>query len=207
MNRKQGVRTARILSLIVGAAGITVITGWIFDISVLKSLSPGWISMKLSTAFAFFLSGVALYFTALAREGEYDTAQAVLSVTSLLLVLIMGTLFFSSLLALHTGIEDLFIEDKGDLVKSVAPGRPSVPTMLNFLLTAAGGILMILNAEKPRLKLVGSVIAAIGALAVAGYVSGIPVLYYYISGVNSAMACHTAVLFVLLGAGFICLSD
>jgi len=163
--------------------------------------------MKLSTAFTFLLGGISLYFIARSGEGEFEEIQAGLSITSLLIVLIMGTLFFSSLLSVHTGVEDLFIEEKGNLVKSTAPGRPSIPTMFNFLLIAAGGILTILNSEKLQLKLkiFGYIIGAIGALAIIGYLINVPVLYYYINGLNSAMAFHTAILFTLLGAGLICL--
>ncbi len=71
----------------------------------------------------------------------------------------------------------------------------------------AAGILTILNPDKsrPRLKIVGLIVAAIGALAIVGYMIDAPILYYYIEGVNSAIACHTAVLFVLIGIGLICL--
>jgi hypothetical protein len=44
-----------------------------------------------------------------------------------------------------------------------------------------------------------------GALAAAGYVFNAPLLYYYLSGVNSAMALHTALLFVIIGTGLVCL--
>jgi hypothetical protein len=198
---------AKLLSLAVGIAGLMVITGWVLDIGVLKSILPGWISMKLSTAFSFLLSGISLYFIALALEGEFEKAQVVLCITSLLLVLIMGTLFLSSLLEVYTGVEDLFIKDKGNLVKSVAPGRPSVPTMANFMLMVVAAMITILNPGKlqPKLKIIGIIIGTVGALAVAGYIFKAPLLYYYIAGMNSAMAMHTALLFVLLGAGLICL--
>lgn len=203
------IKTAKILSLVVVIAGITVITGWIFDIALLKSIYPGWVSMKFDTAIAFLLSGVILYFTALAIEGHFDLTQVVLSVASLILILLMGTLFFSIFLNVRTGVEDLFIKETAGTIKTVAPGRPSLPTILNFILIAIAGIYVILNLKNLRLKLrfIGLAITVIGALAVTGYIINAPVLYYFINGLNSAMACHTAALFVLLGTGFVCLSD
>ena len=118
-------------------AGIMVIIGWIFDIGILKSISPAWVSMKFDTAIAFLLSGITLYFIVRAVEGEFDKAQVVLSITSLIIILLMGTLFFSALLKIHTGAEDLFIKEPAGAVKTVTPGRPSVPTMLNFILMAS----------------------------------------------------------------------
>ncbi|MCB4791523.1 MAG: hypothetical protein LHV68_06505 [Elusimicrobia bacterium] len=200
-------KTAKLISIITAGAGIAVMLGWVFDISALKSISPAWISMKFSTAFTFFLSGVILYFIAKAEEGELDNSYIVISIASLLVILIMGTMFFSTLLGVHTGEEDLFIKDTGNLVKSVVPGRPSVPTMACFIFIAAAGIITTFKPEKLKaiLNTIGVIIGSIGLIAIAGYAINQPFFYYYISGVNSAIAVHTAIIFVLLGIGFLCL--
>lgn len=52
---------------------------------------------------------------------------------------------------------------------------------------------------------IGVIVGLIGAMAVVGYIINAPNLYYYIEGVNSAIACHRAALFMVLGIGFICL--
>lgn len=194
------------LSLFVTAAGLAVMAGWIFDICALKSISPNWVSMKFSTAFAFLVSGISLYFLVRAREGEFEKAQVALSITSFILAILMGLFFFSAVFGIETGIETLFVKDPGD-AKTVAPGMPSVPTMINFLLIAVAGILTVVNpaAILPKLKTIGVVVGVIGGLAVAGYVFHAPHLYYYFAGVNSAMALHTALLFVLCGVGLACL--
>jgi hypothetical protein len=207
MTAEEKRKIAKVLSLVVIAAGILVIIGWIFDIGFLKSIWPSWVSMKFNTAIAFVLSGIILYFIVRAEEGEFDKAQVVLSITSLIIILLMGILFFSALLRVHTGMEELFIKDATDATKSVIPGRPSIPTMFNFMLIGAAGILTILNPEKSRLKqkIIGLFILAIGATAIVGYIINAPNLYYYVEGINSAIAFHTAALFVLLGTGFLCL--
>lgn len=202
-------KTAKILAAATSLAGTAVMAGWIFDIGVLKSISPSWISMKFDAAIAFALSGITLYFIARAREGEFDRAQVALSITILIIILLMGILFFSALLGIHTGAEDLFIKDTDHSAMTVVPGRPSLPTMVNFMLIALAGILTMLNPEKsrPKLKIIGFTVATIGALAVAGYCLNAPLLYYFLEGINSAMPLHSAVLFVLSGTGLICLSD
>ena len=207
MTTEKKRKIAKVLSMVVIIAGFMVIIGWIFDIGFLKSITPSWISMKLATAFAFILSGITLYFIIKAMEGEFDKAQVVLSITSLSIILLMGLLFFSTLFKVHTGAEDLFIKDAPDAVMSVVPGRPSIPTMINFMLIGTAGILTILNPVKFRLKLkiTGLIVGAIGAIAIFGYIIGTPLLYYYIVEINSAIALHTAVLFVLLGLGLLCL--
>jgi hypothetical protein len=197
---------AKAISLFVTVAGLAVMAGWIFDIGILKSLSPAWISMKFSTAIAFVASGVTLYFLVRAREGEFEKAQVALSITSLVIALIMGLLFFSDILGVETGIENLFVKDT-DTIKSMAPGMPSAPTMINFMLIALAAIMTLLNSASlvKKLKVIGIVIGAVGILSVAGYIFNTPLFYYYIEGVNSAMALHTSLLFVLLGAGLACL--
>jgi hypothetical protein len=159
------------------------------------------------TAFTFVLSGITLYFIVRAFEGEFDKAQVVLSITSLIIILLMGLLFLSSLLRVHTGVEELFIKDATDAAKTVTPGRPSLPTMFNFMLIGAAGILTILNPDKARIKLkiIGLFVAAIGVTAIVGYCIDAPLLYYYVEGINSAIAFHSAALFVLLGTGLLCL--
>jgi hypothetical protein len=200
-------KTAKGLSLIVIIAGVMVIIGWIFDIGILKSISPAWISMKFDTAIAFVLSGISLYFIVRAAEGEFDRAQVVLSITSLIIILLMGTMFFSAIFKIRTGAEDLFVKEAAGTVKTVTPGRPSLATMFNFILIASAGILTTLNPSnlRSKLKIIGVTVGLIGTLAVVGYCLNAPHLYYYIEGVNSAIACHTAALFVVLGIGFICL--
>ena len=191
----------------VAISGVIVMVGWVFDIRTIKSISPDWISMKFDTAIAFVASGITLYFIARAKEGAFDQAQVALSVTSLIIMLIMGILFFSILFGVHTGAENLFIKETQVAAKTVIPGRPSVPTMVNFILIALSGISVILNLKKLQLKLkiIGLAVGIIGAVAVIGYTINVPSLYYFIEGVNSAMAMHTAVLFVLIGIGLLCL--
>jgi hypothetical protein len=198
---------AKAVSLAVGLAGVLVMIGWIFDISILKSISPAWVSMKFDTAITFLLSGITLYFIIRAIEGEVDQAQVALSITTLIIILLMGILFFSAFLGIHTGAESLFIQEAAGAVKTITPGRPSLPTMLNFVLIALAGILTMLNLEKVqlRLKIIGHIVGTIGALAIVGYIINAPLLYYFIEGRNSAMACHTAILFVLTGIGLLCL--
>ena len=195
------------MSLVVGLAGVLVMIGWICDINILKSISPAWISMKFDTAITFVLSGITLYFIVRAQDGAFDQAQVALSITSLIIILLMGILFFSTLLEIHTGAENLFIKETRVAAKTVIPGRPSVPTMVNFILIALAGILTMLNLKKlqPKLKIIGLAVGIIGVLAVIGYIMNAPLLYYYLPGLNSAMALHTAILFVLIGIGLLCL--
>lgn len=192
-------------SIFISLAGVIVIMGWIFDIGILKSILPQWISMKFSTAICFFLSGVTLFFIVKGPKLDSGIRLITLSTTSMFILLIMATLLVSNFMGVCVGIEDLFIKEEIGTVKTFFPGRPSIATMLNFVLIALAGPLAIFNPKGLRLKLscIGWIIAVIGALATTGYIFKIPILTFEIEGISNPMAVHTAILFVIAGIIFI----
>lgn len=56
-------RLPRLVGLLVALVGMTVLCGWALDISVLKSIRSGWVTMKANTALGFLLPGLALWAT------------------------------------------------------------------------------------------------------------------------------------------------
>lgn len=209
MSPEKKRKIAKILSLVVIVAGIIVMAGWVFNISVLKSIFPAWTTMKFSTAISFVLCGITLYFVVKAAEGELDWPQIVLPAASLIIILIIAVLLLSSLMNIRTGVEDLFVREGPGAVKTIITGRPAIPTMISFILIALAGTLTMMGNKNLRLqlKVIGLIVAVIGTLAVIGYIINAPFLYYFVEGISSAMACHTAILFIILGIGLICLSD
>lgn len=192
------------MGIFVCLAGGAVIGGWSLDVGVITSVRPGWVTMKFSTALSFFLSGLTLACAARAVRGARELAQVVLPVTTLIILLLMATLFASTLMGVRTGVEDLFVREADGAVQTTTPGRPSVGTMLCFIAVALAGIAAFLDPPYlgPVLITAGATVAVAGAVAMAGYALGAPALYYSFPAVSTAMAFHTAVLFVMLGAGF-----
>ncbi len=205
MNKK--IKITEVLGIIVFLSGLVVMIGWILDIDILKSILPIWVTMKFSTALCFFLSGITLYFIASSQEKGLGIAQVVLPITILGILLLMATLLISVFIGIRTGVEDLFVREVEDAVKTTIPGRPSIGTMINFILMATAGILTILNITRLKVKLltIGRIVTVIGGAAIIGYIFNVPVFYYTIEGFSTAMAFHTAILFVLLGIGLISL--
>ena len=62
--RRAAARTHSFSGFLVGlfatVAGIAVLVGWLFDIPRLKSVLPGFVSMKSNTAIGFVLAGLSL---------------------------------------------------------------------------------------------------------------------------------------------------
>ncbi len=198
-------KIVNILSFIVIIGGVIVMIGWFLDIEILKSILPIWVTMKFSTALSFFLSGITLYFVNNTSEKRADFAQIVLSITILMILLLMATLLVSTFLNVRTGVEDLFVRETKEAVKTTTPGRPSVGTMINFISVAFAGILILFDMKRlgQKIVVIGCIILIIGSIAVLGYVLSLPYLYYSVEGFSTAMALHTAFLFIIIGAGFI----
>lgn len=207
ITQPNGVKLAKVFAIIIGVTAILVIIGWVFDIGFLKSVSPSWVTMKFQTAAAFLLTAFILYFISEDFEGGTAVAGIVLPLSSFIIATFMLSLLTSALLGIRTGLEDLFVMEAGGTVKTPVPGRPSVPTIVDFILIATSGVVTVFHPDhlKSILAWLGGMIAVIGAVAFIGYLLDVPQLYYNIAGANTAMAFHTAVLFVLFGIGLVLL--
>lgn len=198
-------RISKILAVFVSIVGVVVMLGWMFNIAVLKSILPNWTTMKFSTALCFFLSGVSLYFIVKTQEKEPVIAQIVLPVAGLVIILFMSTFLLSSLPGIELGAEDIFILEKKGPASGYIPGRPSVGTMFAFILVAITSLMAMKKSERLNRQLlyIGWGILSVGGLAVFGYILNVPLLYYNIKGWSNSMACHTSILFALLGIGLV----
>ena len=201
------LKISRALAIIVALTGVVVIFGWLMNIPVLTSVLPHWVTMKFSTALCFFFSGVTLFLITNAVVGRQEISRVTIPIGVGGILLLMASLLASTLLGVRIGIEDLFVEEKEGAIMTTTPGRPSVGTMIDFILVAIAGILTMLNPEKfrPVIQKLGWIVGPIGAVALVGYVLDMPGLYYHWEGFSTAMAIHTAILFVMLGAGLVLL--
>ena len=59
----------RVAAAIVIMTGVAVLAGWIFDLPLLKSLAPGWATMKVNTAIGFISSGGVLVLLESSKPG------------------------------------------------------------------------------------------------------------------------------------------
>lgn len=192
----------RVLAMIVIFIGIMVQFGWIADIPILTSILPQWVTMKFSTALSFFFSGVILYLIDYRHEKELSWSGPILAFCAMIVLFLMFSLLASSIFGVKTGIEDLFVKEAPDAVKTTVPGRPSIGTMVNFVLLASVAFFSLTDVKKVNaIRLIGLVVIIIGGTAFLGYILDLPILYYTVEGISTAMAFHTSILFVLLGTG------
>lgn len=183
-------------------AGLSVVAGWVFDIGILKSVLPNHVEMKFVTALSFIAAGIILYSVAEERQESSFVVQTILPAAILTILILMATLFVASVFGIGTSIDSSFIKEPAGAVHTVIPGRPTMPTMFSFILIAIAGILFSFGFRKQLFPL-GVSVAIIGGIAVVGYIINRPLMYYFIAGKTTAIAFNTAILFVVIGIGFI----
>ncbi|MCW6034991.1 PAS domain-containing sensor histidine kinase [Spirulina subsalsa FACHB-351] len=190
---KQG---ARIIAIAVTLIGFVVMVGWFFDIPLLKSILPGWVTMKANTAIGFILSGLALW---ILYERKRRHSWRMVAQISAALVLLIGLLtLLQYTFNLDFGIDQLLVKESVDAVATATPGRMAPNTALNFFLLGIG--ILLLSNRRPIHGVIHSitvVVFLIAFLGFLGYVYGNAYFYQYGSAFT-AMALHTAIAFILL---------
>ncbi len=199
LSLKRFSQAAGIFAILVGGA---VLVGWILDLSVLKSVLPGLVSMKANTALCFILGGASLWLLGSGKGGK-RTRQigqlAALSIASIGLVT-LGEYLFSW----DAGIDQLLFRGPAGGVGTSNPGRMAVLTALNFILL--GLALLSLDLETRRgyrpADFFTLLITLISITCLTGYAYGAKPLYGI--GFFTTIAVHTAATFVILSIGLLC---
>ena len=189
---------AGVLSLLVG---MLVLLGWQFDIGLLKSLKPEWVSMKPNTAVCFMLVGLAW----IANMGAASPISRWLSRVSASLVGLAGLLSLAEyLFKLDLGIDQLLFVDSPDAVGTSHLGRMAPDAAFCFMLLAAAGWLLTLKRAIWHFFALAVLGTLVASLALAGFLS-FHSAYSSVSSITydwwglTIMAVPTAMLFVLLG--------
>ncbi len=200
-------RISRLIALLVIGGGLLVMLGWLFDISLLKSFFPELATMKFTTALCFVSAGIILLFFSLHDTDRFPEVSKVIVLSGALVIFtLVVTVFVAGLFDIRTGLENFFVSEIEVLDPSI-PGRPSTGTLVGFLLIVAETVMILVRSHKSVSILVCSIgIAAIGIIAIFGYIFEFPALYWGTQYLSTAMAPHTALLFALLGTGFVLVS-
>lgn len=188
----------RVNFLIVGSAivlmGIIVMAGWIFDITVLKSIVPGFPSMKLNNAICFLILGSSFLF--LQNKKRFIGISRILA----MVVLVIASLTLSQdIFNYNAGIDELFIKDEMARITELAmPGRMATTSSLCFMLISLA--FLFIKSDSKRLRYYSQLLlqlcVGISTIAILGYLYNIPALYKL--SFLSSMALHTSIGFFVL---------
>jgi signal transduction histidine kinase len=180
------------------AIALTTLLGWVFDVTVLKSIRANWSSIKPNTSIAFACSGIALLFS-----GKQNRLTSNVARCAACIVLFIGSITAAEyLFNWNSGIDELFFNDNTTAGTGV-PGRMSPFAAINFILM--GTTLLIHNRSyKYVIRLVNTLalmIFALGLLQFNAYIFGISELYK--SWSFTQMSFSASVLYMVLALGII----
>ncbi|MEQ8364231.1 MAG: PAS domain S-box protein [Cyclobacteriaceae bacterium] len=174
--------------------GLTVILGWGLDIAILKSVVPGFPSMKLNTAICFSLLGASFLVI------HYKKGHTVLShVLSALVLLIATTTISQDIFDYNLGIDELLIRDEVARTTMLAlPGRMATISALSFMLVSTAFLFIKSSVRSWRnlSQQLLQVCVGISTVSMVGYLYNIPALYKL--SFLSSMALHTSLGFFVL---------
>ena len=178
--------------VIVMVLGLLVMIGWAFDITVLKSVIPGYSTMKFNTALSFMIVAASIYF-----QLSGTNSKKVIWKIPAAFVLLVGLLsLVEEFIHKDFGIDQLFFRD--GVTDLAASARMAAATALCFVFMSFFSLVLgsnnkrFLQAAQISLHLV----TFISFTAIMGYVLGVPAFYKH--WVITSMAIHTALAFLLL---------
>lgn len=183
---------------------LSVIGGWQFDLPLLKSLIPGYVTMKFNTAFGLLVLSV----TQVALIGTPSERQKwlVRLCTAVCFMIAAATLAEYSF-GFDLGIDQLIYKDLDHFGRMYPPGRLAPVTAVSFVLTTLG-IAAIWLQRRPRYRL-GQVCFLITGLisfqALTSYILGVQTSFGIAA--HTRIAVHTASALILLNFGFLLLSS
>ena len=184
-----------VVGVITAIVGIMVFAGWVWDVPALKSILPGFATMKANTSLGFALLGVALGLT---QFGV--VARRVGKVAAALAFTIGSVTLLEYVLGWDASIDQLLFKDLQSFGDAF-PGRPSHATAFNLMILGIGLLFADARAYR-RLTTAMTIIASLVSwVALNGYVFGAQALYGI--GLYSSIALHTAAIFFLFCMGLL----
>jgi PAS domain S-box-containing protein len=192
-------RAAQIAGVCVSAVGCAVLLGWMFSIDALKSVRPGYASMKANAAASFVLSGVALLAW---RENDQKQWRRRLVFGCALIVACVALLTIIEYLSKRNlGIDQLLFHEPAGTPFTYAPGRMGFSAAIIFLLFSL--VFMFGDASSRHLRRMSyAMTLAATFLALAATLVYIYHVQIYQGFARLVfMSLHAAIAFLVLGIG------
>ena len=181
--------------------GLIVLAGWALGIESLKTVFPGYVSMKANTAIGLVLCGTSLFIGYLSHPRSWKKNCSIILAA---LVACFGCItLIEYITGTSLGLDELFFRDYPVSVGTSNPGRMAPNTAVALLLYA---IALILLRRRKSYILVAQVLTLfglfIGLLALIGYIFNAQVFVTVFS--FTRVALHTIVGIGLVGLGILC---
>jgi len=193
---------AALAAIILGFMGLA---GWFFGLEALKSLFPGWVTIKANSAVLLAACGAALL---LLRAGKEDPRYELKRNSAYFLAFAAALAGFLTLLeymfGFNFGLDQFLFDEAADAAYTAAPGRMPLTTSAAFLLTGLGILLANLRAGRRALgtaEKLGLAVLLVAFHSLLCYFFG--AFSGTLSNRVTPMAPQTAAAFFFLGIGLI----
>lgn len=192
------VLASGLLTLLIG---LLVIIGWSFDISILKNLNPGHISMKLNTALCLIFSGILIMFL---RNPDLTVKfRYLIRLLSIIILLISTITLFEYIFNWNSGIDNFLIKEGLGATATIYPGRMAINTAVCFILISFAFILIDSKylGGNPVSQFLVLLTGLISVLPQLGYAYNVPDLFTF--AYQTPMALNTSIAIFILSIGIL----
>jgi PAS domain S-box-containing protein len=181
------------------ASGASVLAGWVFDVPQLKTMLPGFGSMKANTAACFVLCAWALRLQ-IDLEASSTRKRWAHGCAAVVGAIAFATLC-EYLLEVDLGIDHWIAAAPSNEAGAASPGRMAPLSAASFLVL---GVLFSLFSRKERayrsaVQALAVSVLLNAILAAVGYGAGVRALYGL--GSHTALALHSALSFAVVALG------
>jgi diguanylate cyclase (GGDEF)-like protein len=179
---------------------LLVLAGWAFDVPLLTSVLPTYVTMKANTAASLAFSGAALLLVNVRqRAGARYGALALAGVVAL----VGAATLAQDVFGWTAGIDQLLFREAAGAIQTTDLGRMAPGSAVAFVLA---GVAIPLLAAAPEgaarvAQALAAAIATIALVALMGYLLDVQALYRVRA--FSAMALNSAVGFLVLALGIL----
>jgi PAS domain S-box-containing protein len=168
------------------------------DISILKSVVPGVVSMKVNTALCFVLSGFTLW---ILNEEKQNSLKKMCSIVFPSIMILIGLLTLGEyLLEINFGIDEFLFKEETRATATSDPGRMAPISAICFILSGMSLLLLYKNKAFQMFQLLSLAVFALALLTLIGYAYAVNDLQGGMASFTK-MAIHTSVAFVFLSVG------
>ena len=187
--------------IIIVIIGVIVLIGWAFNISILKSASPGFSTIKSNVGLAFIFIGFSLWLQQTNRINQNN--KRIAQILALATALIGLLTLIEYLSGVNLGIDQILFKEAAGALNTSSPNRMAFGSALSLFI--AGIALLLIEVKSIRDYELAQILAIIGALisllALIGYAYGSSALYHIPQ--YTAMALYAALALSLLFIGIL----
>lgn len=186
-------------AVVTAAIGGTVLVGWLLNVPSLRSVLPGWATMKPNVALAFVALGTALW---LIKDNAPESwRRQVARIAAGFAMIVGGLTLVEHGLRCDLGVDRVLLPRQEALSDDPSTVRMPAITALSLFLT--GSALLAVHSSRwvwlTQFASLGMVTVSIVALT--GYLYGVSTLYEI--GAHQPIAFPTAIAFLAMGLGLL----